>query len=172
MRGALKTPQFTALNPLQRVPVLVLDDGTAIAETMAICRYFEEIHPQPALFGADALGRGPLLRAGPLLRRQQRGPARGRTARLLADRDTADPGPRADRTHGRRTDRASDFDYCDVRRVCGGFCALRLGCGTAGSRLSRGWRNRWNATGLISRGSGIMRRVINPSGDRQARQRL
>jgi glutathione S-transferase len=57
MQGALKTPQFTALNPVQRVPVLVLDDGTAIAETMAICRYFEETNPEPALFGLGALER-------------------------------------------------------------------------------------------------------------------
>jgi len=49
----LKTPQFTCLNPFQRVPVLILDDGTPIAETMAICRYFDETKPQPALFGKD-----------------------------------------------------------------------------------------------------------------------
>jgi glutathione S-transferase len=57
MKGALKTPQFTQINPMQRVPVLVLDDGTAISETMAICRYFEETKPEPALFGTGALGR-------------------------------------------------------------------------------------------------------------------
>jgi glutathione S-transferase len=45
---------FTALNPLQRVPVLVLDDGTVIAESIAICRYFEAIQPEPPLFGRDA----------------------------------------------------------------------------------------------------------------------
>ena len=54
MKGALKTPEFSKLNPLQRVPVLILDDGTAIAETIAICRYFEETQPQPALFGTGA----------------------------------------------------------------------------------------------------------------------
>ena len=54
MKGALKTPEFSRLNPLQRVPVLILDDGTAIAETIAICRYFEETQPQPALFGTGA----------------------------------------------------------------------------------------------------------------------
>jgi glutathione S-transferase len=53
----LKTPEFTAKNWFQRVPVLVLDDGTAIAETVAICRYFEELQPEPALFGKGALGR-------------------------------------------------------------------------------------------------------------------
>jgi glutathione S-transferase len=58
MQGALKTAEFTKLNPFQRVPVLVLDDGTAISETMAICRYFEETKPEPALFG-----KGPKQRA-------------------------------------------------------------------------------------------------------------
>jgi glutathione S-transferase len=45
---------FTSLNPMQRVPVLILDDGTPIAETMAICRYFEALHPEPNLLGRDA----------------------------------------------------------------------------------------------------------------------
>jgi glutathione S-transferase len=54
MAGALRAPAFTQLNPMQRVPVLILDDGTAIAETVAICRYFEEVRPQPALFGSGA----------------------------------------------------------------------------------------------------------------------
>jgi glutathione S-transferase len=45
---------FRAINPMQRVPVLILDDGTAISETMAICRYFDALHPDPNLFGRDA----------------------------------------------------------------------------------------------------------------------
>jgi glutathione S-transferase len=45
---------FTALNPMQKVPVLILDDGTPIAETMAICRYFDHLKPEPNLFGRDA----------------------------------------------------------------------------------------------------------------------
>ncbi len=49
-----KSEAFTALNPLQRVPALLLDDGTVIAESMAICRYFEALHPNPALFGQGA----------------------------------------------------------------------------------------------------------------------
>ena len=57
MQGALKTPEFMAINPLQQVPVLVLDDGSAITESIAICRYFDELHPEPALFGRGALGR-------------------------------------------------------------------------------------------------------------------
>ena len=57
MKGALKTPEFTEKNWFQRVPVLILDDGTAISETIAICRYFEETRPEPALFGTGALGR-------------------------------------------------------------------------------------------------------------------
>jgi glutathione S-transferase len=46
---------YKALNPMQRVPVLVLDDGTVIAESIAICRYFEAQQPEPALFGRGAL---------------------------------------------------------------------------------------------------------------------
>ncbi len=53
--GQQKTPAFTAINPVQRLPVLALDDGTVIAELIAICRYFEEMHPDPALFGRGAL---------------------------------------------------------------------------------------------------------------------
>lgn len=51
--GALqqKSEAYTAVNPLQRVPALVLDDGTVIAESIAICRYFEALQPAPALFG-------------------------------------------------------------------------------------------------------------------------
>jgi glutathione S-transferase len=51
--GALqqKSAAFTAVNPVQRVPVLVLDDGTIIAESIAICRYFEALNPEPAMFG-------------------------------------------------------------------------------------------------------------------------
>jgi len=55
--GALvqRSEAYTAINPMQRVPALVLDDGTVIAESVAICRYFEALHPDPPLFG-----RGPL----------------------------------------------------------------------------------------------------------------
>jgi glutathione S-transferase len=48
------TPEFTELNPVRQIPVLELDDGTALSETMAICRYFEEAHPEPSLFGTGA----------------------------------------------------------------------------------------------------------------------
>jgi glutathione S-transferase len=50
-----RSDAFTAINPMQRVPALVLDDGTVIAESIAICRYFEALNPDPPLFGRDAL---------------------------------------------------------------------------------------------------------------------
>jgi glutathione S-transferase len=50
-----KGPDFTAINPLQRVPVLVLVDGTVITESVAICRYFEAQNPDPSLFGRTPL---------------------------------------------------------------------------------------------------------------------
>ena len=54
-RAGAQVGRFTALNPLQRVPVLVLDDGTVITESIAICRYFEGLRPEPPLFGRGAL---------------------------------------------------------------------------------------------------------------------
>jgi glutathione S-transferase len=48
-------PAFAALNPLKQTPVLQLEDGTVIAESLAICRYFEELHPEPPLFGRGAV---------------------------------------------------------------------------------------------------------------------
>ena len=53
--GEHKSEAMTALNPMQRIPVLVLDDGTAISETIAICRYFEALQPDPPLMGTTAL---------------------------------------------------------------------------------------------------------------------
>jgi glutathione S-transferase len=46
-----KAPGFVAQNSLGQVPTLVLDDGTVISESNAICRYFEALHPDPPLFG-------------------------------------------------------------------------------------------------------------------------
>jgi glutathione S-transferase len=57
MTGDLRGDAFSAVNPWQRVPVLILDDGTAISESVAICRYFEELYPEPPLFGAGPQGR-------------------------------------------------------------------------------------------------------------------
>jgi glutathione S-transferase len=49
-----RQPEFRKINPLAAVPVLELDDGSHIAESIAICRYFEELHPEPPLFGVGA----------------------------------------------------------------------------------------------------------------------
>jgi glutathione S-transferase len=40
-------------NPLGRVPVLELDDGRVLTESLAICEYLESLHPEPSLFGGD-----------------------------------------------------------------------------------------------------------------------
>jgi glutathione S-transferase len=53
--GGHRTPEHLARNSLGQVPVLELDDGTTISETVAICRYFEVLHPDPPLFGVTAL---------------------------------------------------------------------------------------------------------------------
>ena len=48
---------FQAINSRMAVPTLALEDGTLITESVAICRYLEEIHPEPPLFGSGALGK-------------------------------------------------------------------------------------------------------------------
>jgi glutathione S-transferase len=50
--GEQFTPAFRAINPDCTVPALELDDGTVIADAVAICGYLEDIHPEPPLIGA------------------------------------------------------------------------------------------------------------------------
>lgn len=52
MKGEHKTKEYRAVSPMAQVPCLVLDDGSSITETAAICRYLEALHPTPPLFGA------------------------------------------------------------------------------------------------------------------------
>jgi glutathione S-transferase len=53
-QGAHKSAEHLSKNSLGQVPVLELDDGRTLSESIAICRYLEELHPAPALFGNDA----------------------------------------------------------------------------------------------------------------------
>ena len=53
--GAQFDPAFRAINPNCTVPVLQLDDGTILNDSSAICRYIEEIYPEPPLLGRDPL---------------------------------------------------------------------------------------------------------------------
>ncbi len=58
MKGEHKTPEFLAKNPSGKLPVLELNDGRCLAESVAICRYLEAIQPEPNLFGKDAFELG------------------------------------------------------------------------------------------------------------------
>lgn len=51
----IRSDDFGGLNPMRQVPILVLDDGECISETIAICRYLEELIPAPALFGTTPI---------------------------------------------------------------------------------------------------------------------
>ena len=55
--GAQFEEPFASMNPFHCVPFLELDDGTVIAESISICRYLEELNPEPALFGSTAVER-------------------------------------------------------------------------------------------------------------------
>ena len=57
MRAEQLTPEFRAKSPQCDVPVLELDDGQCISQVMAICRYVEELYPEPPLLGSNALER-------------------------------------------------------------------------------------------------------------------
>jgi glutathione S-transferase len=56
MAGEHKGSAISKLNPFERLPILELDDGQVICESLAICRYFEAVQPDPPLFGVGALG--------------------------------------------------------------------------------------------------------------------
>lgn len=58
INGANRTPEFLAKNPLGGLPVLELDDGSHLPESLAIIEYLEELHPEPPM-----LGRTPIERA-------------------------------------------------------------------------------------------------------------
>lgn len=53
MKGEHKKDDYKKMSPLSQVPTLELDDGTFITESIAICRYFEALHPEPNLLGKD-----------------------------------------------------------------------------------------------------------------------
>src|SRR5262249_23391072 len=53
LAGQSRTPEFLAKNSSGGVPVLELDDGSYLSESVAICRYLEGLHPEPNLLGRD-----------------------------------------------------------------------------------------------------------------------
>ena len=107
---------FTSMNPFHCVPFLALDDGTVIAESISICRYLEELHPEPPLFGSrsgTSEAATALLPSPPATRRRHRFPA---TATALPEPPplslrrrgsptvaTALPPPRPPSRHRRRS---------------------------------------------------------------------
>ena len=57
IQGENLSDDFLAINPRGVLPTLVLDDGTVLDESVAICRYLEEIQPQPPLIGTDPVSK-------------------------------------------------------------------------------------------------------------------
>ncbi|HUI25511.1 MAG TPA: glutathione S-transferase family protein [Candidatus Kryptonia bacterium] len=55
--GKNRTPEFLKKNPLGGLPVLELDDGSLLTESLAIIEYFEELHPNPPMIGSNPLER-------------------------------------------------------------------------------------------------------------------
>jgi glutathione S-transferase len=57
VKGENKTPDYLSKNPMGTMPLLELDDGTLLAESVAICGYIEELQPEPPLFGTTPIER-------------------------------------------------------------------------------------------------------------------
>jgi len=57
VKGEQNAPDFLAKNPLGKLPVLELDDGTVLTESLAIIHYFEGLHPDPPMIGQTPLER-------------------------------------------------------------------------------------------------------------------
>ncbi|MDQ2893963.1 MAG: glutathione S-transferase family protein [Pseudomonadota bacterium] len=53
-KGEHKGDAFLEVNPLGQTPALALDDQSVLTESVAICRYFEALHPEPPMFGVGA----------------------------------------------------------------------------------------------------------------------
>jgi glutathione S-transferase len=60
-KGENLSTQMRTKNPIGKVPILELDDGTCISESDAICAYFEALQPEPYLFGETALEKGQVM---------------------------------------------------------------------------------------------------------------
>lgn len=57
VEGENLTDEFLKINPRGLLPTLVLDDGTVLDESVAICRYLEELNPDPPLMGTDPVSK-------------------------------------------------------------------------------------------------------------------
>jgi maleylacetoacetate isomerase len=56
-KGEHLQPEYARINPQKLLPALRLDDGTVLSQSLAICEYLDEIHPDPPILPRDALGR-------------------------------------------------------------------------------------------------------------------
>ncbi|MES2786392.1 MAG: maleylacetoacetate isomerase [Pseudomonadota bacterium] len=57
VKGEHRKPEYAALSPSRLVPTLETDEGEHLGQSMAIIEYLDEVHPEPALLPADAIGR-------------------------------------------------------------------------------------------------------------------
>lgn len=92
--AGLKSPQFLALNPMGRIPVLVLDDGQALPESEIIVDYLEQRFPAPPLLPAEPLARARARLAARVAELYVMGPILGLFGCLAPDRRGSDEAGR------------------------------------------------------------------------------
>ena len=158
--GEHKTPAFLARNPSGKIPVLELDDGTCIGESVAICRYFEALHPAPVLFGTTPaeIGRIDMVNRqlefellGPVGQAWVNGPvvakmAAGRFEQIPAAKALGEKAARAfyrrlDKELAERTFMAGEtFSVADITALCTIDFASRLVDLKPDAELANLWR--------------------------------
>ena len=57
LQGEQRSEEHTGRNPFARLPVLELDDGSFLLESLAIIEYLEELNPEPPMIGVTPVGR-------------------------------------------------------------------------------------------------------------------
>ncbi len=67
LEGAQRSPDYAALNPVQGVPTLVLNDGTVLTQSMAILDWLDETYPDPALLPSDPVARAHVRAAAQII---------------------------------------------------------------------------------------------------------
>ena len=109
-KGEHKSPEFLKKNPSGKIPVLELDDGTCIAESVAICRYFEALQPTAVVVRRDAEGTRPHRDGEPATRIRTAGADRRRMGQRT-HRGADGAGPFQTESTGERNRRSGNAAF-------------------------------------------------------------
>ena len=161
-----KSPAFLKKNPSGKIPVLELDDGTCIAESVAICRYFEAVQPRPALFGTTPKEIGRIDMANRILEFELLGPlgvswvngpivqqmAPGRFKLNLPAKEVSDAAAMSfyQRLDGELANRSYMADNAYSIADITALCLIDFASGAVGLKPDEGLANLWRWHAAVS----------------------